>query len=67
MMPVMDGLSAMKKIKENENFKDIPIIAITAKTMPEDKQKCLDYGADDYLAKPLEHNSLIYMIKAWIK
>lgn len=67
MMPVMDGLSAMKEIKENEKFKDIPIIAITAKTMPEDKQKCLDYGADDYLPKPLEHNSLVSMIKAWIK
>jgi two-component system chemotaxis sensor kinase CheA len=66
MMPVMDGLVAIKNIKASA-YKDIPIIAITAKTMPEDKQKCLDVGADDYLPKPIEHSSLISMIKAWIK
>jgi len=66
MMPVMDGLKAIQNIKSNEKFKSIPIIAITAKTMPEDKQKCLDSGADDYLAKPLEQNALIAMIKAWV-
>jgi len=67
MMPVMDGLEAIKKIKENPSFRDIPIIVITAKNMPEDKQKCLDAGANDYLAKPLEHSALITSIKAWIK
>ena len=67
MMPVMDGLVAIKSIKENDKFKDIPIIAITAKTMPEDKQKCLDAGANDYLAKPLEHSALVSMMKAWIQ
>jgi len=66
MMPVMDGLVAMQNIKATPEFKDIPIIAITAKTMPEDKQKCLDAGADDYLPKPLEHSALFSMIKAWI-
>lgn len=67
MMPVMDGLVAIKNIKANDKFKDIPIIAITAKTMPEDKQKCLDAGANDYLAKPLDHGALVSMIKAWIE
>lgn len=67
MMPVMDGLIAIKNIKANKKFKDIPIIAITAKTMPEDKQKCLDAGANDYLAKPLQQNALVSMMKAWIK
>ncbi|RLA71576.1 MAG: hybrid sensor histidine kinase/response regulator, partial [Epsilonproteobacteria bacterium] len=67
MMPVMDGLAAIESIKANKSFKEIPIIAITAKTMPEDKQKCLDAGANDYLAKPLEHGALISMLKAWIK
>ncbi len=67
MMPVMDGLKAIQNIKNNEKFRDIPIIAITAKTMQEDKQMCLDAGANDYLAKPLEHGALISMIKAWIK
>ena len=66
MMPVMDGLVAIENIKANNLYKDIPIIAITAKTMPEDKQKCLDAGADDYLPKPLEHSALINTIKAWI-
>ncbi len=67
MMPIMDGLSAIKNIKADDRFKHIPIIAITAKTMPEDKQKCLDYGANDYLAKPLNHSALVSMIRAWIK
>ena len=67
MMPVMDGLNAIKAIKANEKFKDIPIIAITAKTMPQDKQDCLDAGANDYLAKPLDHSALISMVKAWVK
>jgi two-component system chemotaxis sensor kinase CheA len=67
MMPVMDGLTAIKNIKANKRFKDIPIIAITAKTMPEDKQACLDAGASDYLSKPLNYVALLSMIKAWIK
>ena len=66
MMPVMDGLNAIKKIKANDKYKEIPIIAITAKTMPEDKQMCLDAGANDYLPKPIIQNALISMIKAWI-
>ncbi len=67
MMPVMDGIIAIQNIKADDRFKDIPIIAITAKTMPEDKQKCLDAGANDYLAKPLQHSALVSMMKAWIK
>ena len=67
MMPVMDGLVAIENIKSNDRFKDIPIIAITARTMPEDKQKCLDAGANDYLSKPIQHSALISMLKAWIK
>ncbi|MFA6136680.1 MAG: ATP-binding protein [Sulfurimonas sp.] len=67
MMPVMDGINAIKSIRSNDNFKNIPIIAITAKTMPQDKQDCLDAGASDYLPKPLEHSALISMVKAWIK
>ncbi|MEA2100274.1 MAG: ATP-binding protein [Campylobacterota bacterium] len=67
MMPIMDGLTAMRNIKTNDKFKHIPIIAITAKTMPEDKQKCLDAGANDYLPKPLNHSAFTSMLKAWIK
>ena len=67
MMPIMDGLKAIEEVKADDKFKDIPILAITAKIMHEDKQKCLDAGANDYLPKPLNYNALISMIKAWIK
>lgn len=67
MMPVMDGLRAIENIRSKSKFKNLPIIAITAKTMPQDKHDCLDAGASDYLPKPLNHNALILMLKAWIK
>jgi len=67
MMPVMDGLKAIEKIKEDERFKHIPIIAVTAKTMKEDKRMCYEAGANDYLAKPIDQNALISMLKAWSK
>ena len=67
MMPIMDGLEAIKKIKADDRFKHIPIIAVTAKTMKEDKQRCYEAGANDYLAKPIDQNALISMLKAWSK
>ncbi|MDB2562548.1 ATP-binding protein [Sulfurimonas sp.] len=67
MMPVMDGIEAIKTIKASEQWINIPIIALTAKTMQEDKQLCLDAGANDYLAKPLDHKALSLVVKAWIK
>ena len=67
MMPVMDGLKSIKAIKSIDKFKEIPIIAITAKTMAKDKQDCFDAGASDYMAKPLDHDALLLMIKAWVK
>ena len=67
MMPIMNGLKAIEKIKSDERFKHIPIIAVTAKTMKEDKQKCYESGANDYLAKPINQNALISMLKAWSK
>ena len=67
MMPIMDGLKTIRLIKENEKYKDIPIIAITAKSTPNDKEECLKAGANDYLSKPVEKSKLISIIKAWIK
>ena len=67
MMPIMDGLTSMEAIKEKEAYKNIPIVAITAKTAPEDKQACLDAGADEYLAKPVNSSKLISIIRARIK
>ena len=67
MMPVMDGLKAIENIKAIPRYKNIPIIAITAKTMEQDKQDCLAAGANDYMPKPIEHDALLLMIKAWIQ
>ncbi len=67
MMPVMDGYTAMKKIREIERFKNTPIITLTAKAQKEDRQKCLDAGANDYLTKPIDKDQLLYLLKVWTK
>ncbi|MEI6898656.1 MAG: response regulator, partial [Bacteroidota bacterium] len=65
MMPVMDGYTAMKKIRENDKIKSLPIIALTAKALKEDREKCIAAGADDYLAKPVDYDMLIGLVEAW--
>ena len=67
MMPIMDGLEAIRLIKNDDKYKHIPIIAVTAKTMKQDKEMCFDAGANDYLAKPIDQNALISMLQAWSK
>ena len=66
MMPVMDGYETMKKIRAQKSFFDLPIIALTAKAMAEDKGKCMAAGASDYLAKPVEENRLLSMMRVWL-
>lgn len=63
MMPEMDGYETIKRIRNNHIRHDIPIIAITAKNQEEDMQKCLEVGATDYCAKPIEINQLINKIE----
>jgi len=65
MMPVMNGYEAMEKIRENDKLKEIPIIAVTAKAMKEDREKCISLGADDYMSKPIDLNVLGNLIKVW--
>ena len=62
MMPNMDGYEATAKIRAMDEYKDLPIIALTAKAMGEDRRKCLDAGANDYLAKPVEKEPLLEMM-----
>lgn len=65
MMPVMNGYEAMEKIREDASLKHIPIIAVTAKAMKEDREKCISLGADDYMSKPIDLNILGNLIKVW--
>jgi signal transduction histidine kinase/ActR/RegA family two-component response regulator len=66
MMPVMDGITTIKKIKAHPKYKDITIIVITAKNMDEDKQECLKAGADEFLTKPVDTNALKSILLARI-
>ncbi len=66
MMPVMDGYEAVKRIRANAKFRNLPIIVLTAKAMPEDRHKCIEAGANDYLAKPVDQDRLISMLRVWL-
>ena len=67
MMPEMDGYEAMTKIREQQQFANLPILALTAKAMKGDKQKCIDAGANDYITKPIETDKLISLIRVWLQ
>ena len=67
MMPEMDGYEAMTEIRKQKRFADKPIIALTAKAMKGDKQKCIDAGANDYITKPIETDKLIALIRVWLQ
>src|SRR6202042_1249704 len=62
MMPVMDGLTATREIRKNPDLKKLPIITLTAKAMPDDQQRCIDAGANDYMAKPLDVEKLLSLV-----
>jgi len=66
MMPIMDGYEACRQIRKMDQFRNTPIIALTAKAMKEDHQLCLDAGASDYLPKPIDGNRLLSIIRAWL-
>ena len=66
MMPVMDGYEAMRKMKENRVTADIPVIAVTARAMKGDREKCLEAGASDYISKPVNLKELLEKIERLI-
>ncbi|MEJ8755956.1 response regulator [Pontibacter sp. H259] len=66
MMPEMDGIEATKRIRANARFKQLPIIALTAKAMKEDKEKCLEAGASDYIPKPVDTDKLLTLMRVWL-
>jgi len=66
MMPEMDGLTAMREIRKRPEWKKLPIVALTAKAMKDDQEKCLAAGANDYIAKPLDVEKLLSLIRVWM-
>lgn len=66
MMPEIDGYTAMREIRKEEKYRKIPIIALTAKAMKDDKRKCIESGASDYLTKPLDIDKLISLLRVWL-
>lgn len=63
MMPDIDGYNAIKMIREIESVRHVPVIAVTAQAMQEDRQKCLDAGAQDYIKKPIDVDRLLTIIE----
>jgi CheY-like chemotaxis protein len=66
MMPEMDGYTAMREIRARPEWRRLPIIALTAKAMKDDQEKCLAAGANDYIAKPLDVEKLLSLVRVWM-
>ncbi|HEX2645334.1 MAG TPA: response regulator, partial [Thermoanaerobaculia bacterium] len=66
MMPEMDGYQTMREIRRDSQFRTLPILALTAKAMKGDREKCLEAGASDYIAKPVNTDQLLSLLRVWL-
>ena len=66
MMPEMDGYETMREIRKEPAFRTLPILALTAKAMKGDREKCLDAGASDYISKPVNTDQLLSLMRVWL-
>jgi HAMP domain-containing protein/CheY-like chemotaxis protein len=66
MMPEMDGYETMREIRKDPHFRTLPILALTAKAMKGDREKCLEAGASDYIAKPVNTDQLLSLLRVWL-
>jgi CheY-like chemotaxis protein/signal transduction histidine kinase/HAMP domain-containing protein len=66
MMPVMDGYQAIREIRARPEFQHLPVIALTARAMPEEQEKCMECGANDYLTKPVDLERLLTLMRVWL-
>ncbi|QGZ64899.1 response regulator [Paraburkholderia acidisoli] len=67
MMPEMDGIAAMRALRQDTRFERLPVIALTAKAMADDRMRCLEAGADDYVSKPIDVDKLVSLCRVWLR
>lgn len=67
MMPVMDGYEASRYIRKQSKWAKLPVIALTAKAMMNDREKCIEAGANDYITKPVDMDRLISLMQLWLE
>ncbi|MNF17543.1 Sensor histidine kinase RcsC [compost metagenome] len=65
-MPVMDGYEATRRIRQSGRWPDLPIIALTANALPDERERCRAAGMDDYLAKPFRREELVALLDTWL-
>jgi CheY-like chemotaxis protein len=66
MMPEMDGFETIRRIRGNAQFRNLPIIALTAKAMKGDRESCIAAGASEYISKPVDIDQLISLLRVWL-